>query len=542
MSAPALGAFNASQRFGSARFAYPHELRRAGLHSKNADSLLIGFHQARALYYSGAGGLLLTAGARAGKLRDVLAYNVCAGMVSGPMAVLDPKGELAAIAQDQTASGRLPGRPVYTWNPCGLHGLPKHRLNPVDYIRWNSASLVSDVKVFAENTVALSGSPQGQYFERRAQEYLEAIALTLTEINGVLSLPDLYHALGLLPTGDEPWLNFAFEMSESAFPQARRIEAEIAAARTSDGSGFQGILGELFKSFTALSDPILMEAVSPPYDLSLEDLTEGSANAQLYLMCPAEFISPWAGVIKSIFTAGMIYKSRRPDAPRQTWILDEAAQLDRFPLLTKLYTYGAGIGLRPWAIFQSTDQLKAVGPDAESIIPASAALKSYFAVRDLGSARAVSAMMGQQTLAYDDDLAQARAEHAKRKAAQALINGGDPFEAALDLSHQKFAASHKAKQQRWLKTPDEVLNMPGDAQVIFADGLAHPIWAARKPYYEQRFMAGRYHPNPYHPPKDKVRVAGRWGQRWANVIRKAVPSRYAHLPQYASGLWSRVNA
>lgn len=45
-------------------------------------------------------------------------------------------------------------------------------------------------------------------------------------------------------------------------------------------------------------------------------------------------------------------------------------------------------------------------------------------------------------------------------------------------------------------------------------------------------MAGMYHPNPYHPPMDSVRVKTRLGMSTRRIIRAEVPPRYAHLMQY----------
>ena len=82
--------------------------------------------------------------------------------------------------------------------------------------------------------------------------------------------------------------------------------------------------------------------------------------------------------------------------------------------------------------------------------------------------------------------------------------------------------------------------MAGDRQFIFADGLPGAIYASRAPYWEQRFMAGRYHPNPYHPPCDRVLVRGRFGSYWRPVITEAVPAEFSDYPQYQGGLWSYI--
>ena len=527
---------NELNRFGSALFASNEEKMRAGLYKQRSNSLLVGFDGQRPLFYSGMGGLLLTAGARGGKLKDILAYNLCSGIFGHSLLTLDQKGELAAISQDQTPDQKHTGH----WNPAALHKLPQDRINPVDYITIHSPTLFSDIKVFCENMVKSSGVKNGDFFEGRAREILEALCLTLVKLNGVLTLPDLYRAINLIVSGGDSWLDFAFEMAESGFPIAVRIEEEIASFRASNSEGFQGILGELFKAFACLSDPTLIQSVSPPYTFSMAQLCEGDQAYQVYMMPPAEFVEAWGPVIKALFVAGMIYKSRAPSAPQQTWILDECAQLGAFPLVTKMFTYGAGIGIRPWAVFQSTYQMRALGDNADSIITSSAALRSYFAVRDLQTAQTVSKMLGDQTLEFDEEFKQSESRFARQKAVHALMNGADPQQVGMEIAHHTYQVNQKSKKQRQLMTPDEILNMPNNKQLIFVDGVEHPIYADRRAYFEQRFMAGRYHPNPHHPPLDRVRVKTLLGHAWRKVECKPVPSKFADYPQYRDGYWSTV--
>lgn len=530
---------NEYYRFGSAGFASTRELDAAGFFRQSPTSLFVGFFEGKPLWYHGAGGLLLTAGARSGKLRDILAYNLCSGIYSGgSLLALDMKGELAAISQDQTPDGKF----CAYWNPLGLHGLPQNRLNPVSYIRQGSRTFVSDVKVFTENMIPLSGSANGKYFELRARDIVEALILTLVEQHGVLTLPDLYRVINLIPGAGDAWLDFAFAMHTSSFDLARRVEEEINQSRQDSSSGgFQGILGEIFKAFSCLSDPVLLESVSPPYTFDCSALTDSHQRWQVYLMPPAEFVDAWAPVIKAIFVSAMIYKSRAPSAPQQTWILDECAQLNNFPLVVKLFTYGAGIGIRPWAVFQSTDQMNALGPNAKNIITSSAALQIYFALREISSAKDVSTMLGTQTLEFNDTLAQGQSRLAKGRILQSLLTGEDPLAAGMAFGHYKHAEVHRSKQMRPLQTPDEVLNARPDTAFIFTDAVQHPILAQRRPYYAQSFMAGRFHPNPYHPPRDRVSVTLPFGRsRWLQVRQERVPQRFAHFPQYASGQWSIV--
>jgi len=528
---------NEIDRFGSSEFAQSADLSRGDFYTQTNSAAFIGFDGNRPLWVDSDGALLLVAGARGGKLRDLLSYNICSGILSGvSLLILDLKGELACISADQTPDKKF----CRYWNPSALHDLPQDRLNPVDYIHADSPSLVSDVKVFCENMIALSGSANGEYFERRGREFLEAVILTLVSIKGVLTLPDLYSVLNLIPTNNDAWLDFAFEMTEAGYEISARIEEEIAAARGQSGTGLNGILGEIFKAFSALSDPILMVSVSPPYTMSMADLCDSNQLYQMYLMSPAEFIDPWASVIKAIFVAGMVYKARAPQAPRQTWILDECAQLGKFPLIPKLYSYGAGIGIRPISVWQSTAQMNAISSNAKTVITSSAAVRIYFAIRDIESATDISKMLGAQTLEYDDEYKKEDFARAKKQMAESLLGGGDIMEWARYGAYYKSQAAIKVKQHRHLRTPAEVVNTPPNKMYIFSDSLQKPIYADRKPYYEQKFMAGRYLNNPYHPPQASVRVKTFWGMRSKRIIKSPVPQSYKHYPQYRDGYWRHI--
>ena len=121
-----------------------------------------------------------------------------------------------------------------------------------------------------------------------------------------------------------------------------------------------------------------------------------------------------------------------------------------------------------------------------------------------------------------------------------MFHSRNPIRAALELGHHARMAELPELKQRPLRATDEVLGLPPGKQIIFADGLAHPILADRIAYYDLPFMAGRYHPNPFFPPEDRVRVMTPRGPVWRRVVVEPVARRFAHYPQYADGLWSRV--
>lgn len=346
---------NADQPFGSARFSGPEEIARAGLFTRQPHSVLVGFVGNQPLWYSDMGGLLTVAGPRSGKGRDLIAYNICQGIHAPTMIILDIKGgELAAISRNQTGDHKF----CIYWNPRKSNGLPSNRINPLDYLNIDNPLLISHTKMFTENALPPSGAAQSIYFEGRARELVEAFVLTIVKRDGALTYPALYRVINLLITGGDKWLDFAFEMSESGFDIAVRVEEEVAAARSDSSGGFKGILGEITRAFACLSDPVLLESVSPPYDFSFADLYKSGQTYNVYLMPPAEFVEAWAAVIKSMFVAAQIYKAGAPAAPRQTWVLDELGQLGAFPLALKAFTRDAGTGIRPWGQYSTRRNTK----------------------------------------------------------------------------------------------------------------------------------------------------------------------------------------
>ena len=83
--------------------------------------------------------------------------------------------------------------------------------------------------------------------------------------------------------------------------------------------------------------------------------------------------------------------------------------------------------------------------------------------------------------------------------------------------------------------------MSEDRQILFVSGKnLKPIYAERHPYFLRPEMAGRFLPNPYHPPQDIVTIPSQRGPRVHKVVREPVPAALAHLPQYQDGTWSYV--
>ncbi len=526
--------FNEEHRFGSANWSDEADMRAAGLF--DSDGPQIGYVGSRAMHLSGDAPMITIGGAGSGKLRDLLAYVVC-NSPGIPMIVLDPRGELGAISIHVHAGH---DEYAYFWNPVRTCNLPQHRCNPLDILKLDAPDFHANVRFITEGFIALRGG-EGQYFCMRAREWMGGILKSRVEQLGGTSLPDLYRIVNSIESDRTAWADQLEAMLVSRFDDVRRVAAEMLTKQQDAPKEFGGILGEIYAHLGFLDDPVLLASLEEP-EFSLSALVDPSRVAKVFLNIPAEYLALWSPLVRLFFTVAMLYKSRRPGGRRVMLVVDEAGQLGRFETLLRAFTYGRGAGVRAWAIFQDAGQIvRNFGAPALQGFLGSAQMRQFFGVRDYETAQLISSMLGTETLEYDDKLQQDAAKRQKWETLRRVMSDGDPFEAAYDYAHFKRNAGHRTKQARPLMTPDEVLALPEDRQILFISGKnLKPILAAKYPYFTRREMAGKYLANPYHPPTDSVVVATRLGMRRRRVITEPVPRRYAGFPQFQGGTLSYV--
>jgi type IV secretion system protein VirD4 len=524
-------------RFGSASWSSEDDLRSAGM--LKGKGLQIGYWGETPLCLDTDAPSITIAGAGAGKMRDLLAMAV-ASNAGGRNFILDPRGEIAAVTQPFFAMRRAC---AYTWNPCAIAGLPQHRCNPLDILDLSNSRFHADCKFIAESLIPLSGSSNGHYFELRARDWIENLLKAIIEQSnsGSVSFPDLFRTVNLIETDRDRWADFLSAMLSSSMESVRRTAGEMVTKQQDSPKEFGAILGELYAHLNFLDDPMLQASLENP-NFSLNALCDPHQPATLFVNVPIEYVALWSPVLRTMFTAAMLYKSRAPQAPRLTMIVDECGQLGRFEAVLRAFTFGRGAGVRAWALFQDTGQIiRNFGQPALQGFLGSAALRQFFGVRDYETASMISSMLGQKTLEFDDTLRQAEAQRSQFSAAMRVMNGDDPFQAMYDMRHFESASQNRTKQARPLMTPDEILAMPEDRQILFVSGKSlKPIYAERHAYWT-RPGAG-FLPNPYHPPLDVVTIPSRRGPRTVRVIREPVPAAFAHLPQYrdGDGIWAFI--
>ncbi|WP_193169962.1 type IV secretory system conjugative DNA transfer family protein [Nisaea nitritireducens] len=528
--------FREEFRHGSARWVTQGELSRAGLLSSSGPQL--GYwksaYSTTPVRLESDASIITIAGAGSGKMRDLLGYVLC-NTPDQRMLVLDPRGEGAAISGHVHAPN---GEPAFNFNPARMPFLPHHACNPLDVLKPDSPTFHADATFILEALIAITGSDNGKFFEERARAWATAITIDETEAEGGISLPSLKRALDTIESDSNAWAARLERMLASRHANVRRTAAEMLTKQQDSPREFGSVMSTIYNGFSFLDDPVLMASLENP-DFSLAELTNPTRSSKIFLNIPADFLMQWSPLVRLFFTVSMLYKSRTPSSPRVLLLVDEAGQLGRFDALLRAFTFGRGMGVRAWALFQDIGQIERnYGAPAVQSFLGSAQTRQFFGVRDFATAKLVSDMLGTETREYNDEPRQQEARHQKDAAFRAIFEeDADPFDAARDYAHYERKELYRTKQSRPLMTPEEVLALPEDRQVLFVSGKnLPPILAWKYPYYTRREMAGLYLNNPYHPPADKVRVRGLLMSHWADIVTEPVPKNYAPFPQHQDGV------
>lgn len=489
--------FHAQQyRYGHAGFASHAYMARAHLFNPG-NGVFVGYDAGRPVYAGGDAPVTTVAGSGAVKGRDVIVYNTC--IHAGAMMVLDPKGELAAISY--RAQSQLLKKSVWLINPRKLHGMmPTHRLNPLDILQ-RGESLATDAKMIAQNLIPIASGIKDTYWDLASQRWIEAMLVWLVHEHGHVTFLMLWETVNGIVDNDKLDGMVMRMTNHCPYPVAARTAEEIHSARCDESQKmFQSVYSTLINHLSWLDDTNLLDYLST-VDFSLKALTE--EKCAVFVMIPAELLGgAWAGFVRSLFTAAFLWKLRAVGSQPVLFLVDEAAQLKRFQLLLDAYSYGRGMGLRVWSVWQSIEQMHRLYGSVGEFL-ASSQVRQFFGVRESGTAGMVSNMLGQMTLEYDDEAAQLRAKQAQLAALQSFWHGtANPFQSIPQAMICKAMSEMQSSQARPLMTPAEILNMNESEQIVFLSGEnLLPLRLERHPYYSRqakKLMYKRYDANPYH--------------------------------------------
>ena len=440
--------------YGNADFASLDECEAAGLF--DPDGLYVGMLEDEPLFYSGKAHLLTCAPARQGKGINVVIPNLL--HYSGAVVVTDPKGELAAVTAKHRAE-RF-GHKVVVFNPWGLHGLPQHRINPLqEVIRLadNPAlqrGLTDEVKAVALQLLPEPEDARNRFFREGSRTILRSVLLYLALCKPTLcTLPEMWS----LTTNPARLMKAAMAMqkSEALGGVLSDLGNDLAFQMQDNPDQFADFRAGAVQALD-IYEPggYLADAVSGS-DVDLADVKGGDVS--VYLAFPQDRIASHGAALGLIVNQTITGVARSPKDGKALFLLDEFANLGRLSGLAESLTALPGLGVRVWMFVQELAELtRLYGPHTAKTVLSQSEVKQFFAVNTDDMAQSLSRGLGQKTVktlnhnlgrSVDDEIG------------ESLSETGQP-----------------------LMRPEEIKLMGGNEQLLLVNGL-RPIRCGRMPFW-----------------------------------------------------------
>ncbi|MGJ4948694.1 conjugal transfer protein TraG [Bradyrhizobium sp. HKCCYLS20291] len=451
--------------YGSARWAEPGEIERAGLLGE--DGVVLGRLGPRYLRHDGPEHVLCFAPTRSGKGVGLVVPSLLTW--SGSAIVHDIKGENWQL----TAGFRARHGRVLLFDPTNPNA---SAYNPLLEVR-RGAFEVRDVQNVADVLVDPEGSlDKRNHWEKTSHSLLVGAILhvlyaeadkTLAGVAAFLSDPRRPIETTLIAMMATPHLGEA-----GPHPVIASTARELLNKSENERSG---VLSTAMSFLGLYRDPVVAE-VTGRCDWRIADLIGGDEPATLYLVVPPSDISRTKPLIRLVLnqigrrlTEDLQARERRH---RVLMMLDEFPALGRLDFFESALAFMAGYGLKSFLIAQSLNQIeKAYGPN--NAILDNCHVRVSFATNDERTAKRVSDALGTAT--------EMRAM--KNYAGHRLA----PWLGHLMVSRQETP--------RALLTPGEVMQLPPADEIVMVAG-APPIRAKKVRYFEDQRLIARVLPPP----------------------------------------------
>ncbi len=304
---------------------------------------------------------------------------------TGPMIVVDPKGENAAI----TARHREElGQKVFIVDPMQIVTDTPASLNPLDGLDPKDPMVVDEASSIAHILSAhLSIDTKNAYWTNRGRHLittaiLHAIGLPHEEGRNLASVRSL---LNKAQSGDGKYLyntlkrsaHFEARKSASAFDMSANETLSSIISMAQDMVDF--IRGEPIRKATSSSS------------FSLEDITRGDP-VTVYFVLPPHMLESHGQLLRLWISTIMRAITRRRNKPEKPTmlLLDEAAQLGEFPPLRQAITLLRGYGLQTWSFWQDVSQLKQCYPTSWRTLVNNCCVVQAFGAPNMSAARSIA--------------------------------------------------------------------------------------------------------------------------------------------------------
>lgn len=447
--------------------------------------------------HPGTGNIITFGTTRSGKGTGQIIINLLAW--EGSVLVLDVKGEnyfhsagCRAKKMNQAVFRFAPfENESHIWNPI----MAIKAVENFDQATWQErCQEEEDTRYLANLIITPSGSNNDAFWEDKARALLVGLLLHVRTAKLIMKAKDITdedkqhlvrersmrEVTRLIALETDSFTSLLIDMSESP----RRLVSQV-------GHSFQGYLkgeGKLGQSIKSMllkhTDVWVYERVHRVTYKASEHPGDNEPGANdfdfsqmrerktsFYLIIPPEYLSEYRSVLRVMMGCAIrelkgsySQLKRNPDyatIPPVLFLLDEFPQLGQMTPIEEGLAYLAGYGIRFWFFLQDINQLKAHYPNTWESFLANTEFKCFFGVNDIHTAKLVSEMAGNTTVDTNSNTT-----------LPSNPNG-----------QYRSPSITQAYTSRPLITPDEVLNMHPNKQIVFFKSL-NPIYLDLPKYYE----------------------------------------------------------
>ena len=400
--------------------------------------------------------------------------------------VNDKKGEIYALS---AGFRKAAGQDVIKFEPACTDGTGA-KWNPLDEIRIFTLHDVADAQMIMTMACDPKGKGLDDYFDKAGYEFLTAVAMHVRYTSPQGSLAACANFLGD-PSWDSDKQMYAEMMQATHDPEGKmgwvdtfgkptKTHPMIAnAAKTmlnKEDKDRSGVLSTAKSLLSLYLDPIVANNTSSS-DFLMRDLMTGERPVSLYYVVKdpdAERLTPLTRLFYAIFirrnAADMEFENGRSKANYthpMLMLIDEAASLQKLPILQEALGYVAGYGIRMFFLVQDIVQIEELYGDKQSF-DSGAESRVAYAPNKIETAEKLARMTGKTTVT----------EEAANKSRDVFgLKAG-----SVSISTNKTA--------RDLVTADEFMALHDQDLVLFVKGQP-PIYGRKAFYYENPVLLGR---------------------------------------------------
>lgn len=392
----------------------------------------------------------------------------------GSVVVVDLKGENHAVTADRRSHlGR-----VVTLDPFFVRGDQTAAFNPMALVDPTSDLCDADAATLAYLLVIPGTEGEAAFWDEEAAALLAGLILYVAAHED-LDRRHLGTVRAHLTCGATDWDTLLASMAASD-----RAHGLIARAshrlRQKDSRERSGVVSTAQRHTHFLDSPAILRTLTH----STFDLAQlKTETLSVYCVMPPERLGSHGRWLRLLAGSAIQAMLRTPNLSpyRVLFLLDEFAQLGRLQALEQAMTLLRGYGVRLWLLVQDLAQVRATyGPRTDSLL-ANAAVFQAFGTNDVQTAEYLSRRTGQTTVL----------------SASENRSTGESFHRAILPTHQRGEAHSSTESGRPLLTPDEILRLDPEQELLFLAG-AEPLLVDRVNYLRDPHFRGLFASNPMH--------------------------------------------